>query len=281
MNHLDPLWLQSFVAIARHGAVARAAQQVHRTPSAVSLHLRQLEGALGARLVERTTRRLQLNAAGERFLPYAQRLLELQAAARVAVQPAQAQAVWRIGFSEYFLPQRLAGLLALLESQSQGARLELLWGSSAALMRLWEAGEVDLAVAAHPAPPPQARMLRREPLAWVAAAAHLPPQDAAVPLVLLGADCPVRTIALDAFARTGRPHALRLSCSGAQAVVAAVRAGWGVGCLNASAIPDDLLRLSQLDARRWPSPGRLAFYGLARPALRAAMDALARFAAES
>jgi DNA-binding transcriptional LysR family regulator len=39
MNHLDPAWLHSFVEIAGTGSVSRAAQRVHRTASAVSLHL--------------------------------------------------------------------------------------------------------------------------------------------------------------------------------------------------------------------------------------------------
>ncbi len=243
------------------------------------MHLRQLESALGTRLVERTTRSLKLSAQGERFLPYAQRLLDLQAAAREAVQPAPAAAVWRIGISEYFLPQRLQALLPLLEREAQGARLELLWASSAQLLQLWQAEAVDLAVVTSAAPLPQARLLRREPLAWVAAPGHLPPPDRPAPLVLLAPDCPVRQIALAALARAGRPHELRLSCSGSLAAVAAVRAGWGVGCFNASAVPDDLVRLSQRDARRWPSPGRLAFYGLARPALQSALRSLAAWAA--
>jgi DNA-binding transcriptional LysR family regulator len=279
MNHLDPLWLQSFAAIAASGAVARAAQQVHRTPSAVSMHLRQLESALGARLVERTTRSLKLTPEGERFLPYAHQLLDLQSAAHAAVRPAAAPAVWRIGISEYFLPQRLQAMLALLEREARGARLELLWASSAQLQQLWQAGESDLVVVTSASPLPEAKLLRREPLAWVAAPGRLPPADGPAPLVLLGPDCPVRQIALAALGRAGRPHELRLSCSGAQAAAAAVRAGWGVGCLNASAVPDDLLRLAQLDPRRWPSPGRLAFYGLARPALQPLLRSLAAWAA--
>jgi DNA-binding transcriptional LysR family regulator len=278
MNHLDPLWLQSFAAIAASGAVARAAQQVHRTPSAVSMHLRQLESALGARLVERTTRSLKLTAEGERFLPYAQQLLDLQSQARAAVRPAPEQAVWRIGISEYFVPQRLQALLALLEREAQGARLELLWASSAQLLQLWHGGQTDLVVVTSAEPMPEARLLRREPLAWVAAPGRVPAPDRPMPLVLLGEECPVRQIALASLARNGRAHELRLSCSGSQAAIAAMRAGWGVGCLNASAIPDDLLRLSQVDARRWASPGRLAFYALARPALQPALRSLAEWA---
>ncbi|HEV8312412.1 MAG TPA: LysR family transcriptional regulator, partial [Burkholderiaceae bacterium] len=170
MNHLDPLWLQSFAAIAQAGSVTRAAQRVHRTQSAVSLHLRQLEASLGAQLVERTTRSLKLTADGDRFLPYAQRLLDLQAAARDALrETAAAQAVWRIGISEYFLPQRLDELLALLQQHAGGARLELLWASSASLQALWQAGEIDLVVITALEPPADAKLLRREALAWVAA----------------------------------------------------------------------------------------------------------------
>jgi DNA-binding transcriptional LysR family regulator len=279
MNHLDPSWLHSFVAIAASGAVARAAEQVNRTPSAVSMHLRQLETALGARLVERTTRSLRLSPQGERFLPYAQRLLELQSAAQAALRPAASQAACRIGISEYFLPHRLQSLLALLEQQAEGARLELLWASSAQLLALWQSGDVDLAVVTSEQPPPQARLLRREPLAWVAGPGWRPPAEGATPLVLLGPECPVRSMALEWLGRTGRAHEVRLSCSGSQAAVAAVRAGWGAGCLNASAIPPDLLNLATLDAKRWRSPGRLGFYGLARPGWQGALKALATWSA--
>lgn len=279
MNHLDPAWLQSFAAIALSGSVSRAAQRVHRTPSAVSLHLRQLEASLGAVLVARTTRSLRLTHEGERFLPYAQRLLALQDAARDALREAPTQAVWRIGISEYFMPQRLAELLTLLEQQAQGARLELLWASSATLLQLWGAGAMELTVVTANEPPPEARLLRRETLAWVAAPGHAPPPNATTPLVLLGPECPVRQLALAALARHAHPHELRLSCSGSQAAVAAIRAGWGVGCLNASAIPSDLVMLSRLDAKRWASPGRIAYYLLARPELRVLARALSAWAA--
>ncbi|HJV94934.1 MAG TPA: LysR substrate-binding domain-containing protein [Albitalea sp.] len=281
MNHLDPLWLHSFTAIVDGGALAHAAQRVHRTPSAVSMHLRQLESALGARLIERTTRSLRLTAEGERFLPYARRLLELQEAARAALQPARTQAVWRVGASEYFMPSRLAEMLALFEREARGARLELLWASSAELQRLWAAGEVDLAVLTSAAPVAEARLLRREPLAWVAAPGQVPSAERPTPLVLLGPECPVREIALAALARTGHAHHIRLSCGGSQAAVAAIRAGWGVGCLNVSAIPPDLLRLARQDARRWASPGRLAFYLLARPAMAPVAKALIAWSAQA
>ncbi|MED5621042.1 LysR family transcriptional regulator [Ideonella sp. BN130291] len=274
MNHLDPAWLHSFVAIARSGSVTAAARQVHRAQSAVSSHLRQLEGAVGTRLAERSTRSLALTAEGERFLPYAQRLLALQQEARAAVQPRADAGVLRVGISEYFLPARLDGLLAVLDDAADGRRLELLWAGSAVLRRLWQGHEVDLAVVSgvEPAPVAGSRLLRREPLAWVASPALVLPAHGPAPLVLLGPDCALRDIALAALSRTGRPHAVRLTCSGSQGAVAAIRAGWGVGCLNHAAIPADLVRLD------WPSPGRLDFHLLARPAARRPGAALAAWA---
>ena len=279
MSDLDPLWLRSFAAIAQTGSVTRAAQQVHRTQSAVSTHLQQLEASVGARLVHRSTRALALTAEGERFLPHARKLLDWQDEARQAVQPAAQAEVWRIGISEYFFPARLGELLALLRDSAPHARFELLWSSSATLQRLWAAGEMHMAVLTSAQPLPQARLLRREPLAWVAGAGLALPAQSSVPLVLLGPECPVRAMALDALARAGRTHHIQLSCAGAHGAVAAIRAGWGVGCLNESAVPADLKPLPQRGGSAWPAAGKLSFYVLARPALQATERALRHWAA--
>jgi DNA-binding transcriptional LysR family regulator len=220
---------------------------------------------LGARLIERTTRRLQLTREGERFLPYARELLDLQQAALQALRPETEQGLWRIGLSEYFLPSRLKALLGFLEQQADGARLEVTWARSSELQRQWADGGLDLVVVTAHEPPPDALLLRREPLAWVAAPGFHASPNRPLPLVLLAEPCPVRELALAALARRGQSHDLRMACSGSQAVVTALRAGWGVGCLNSSAVPADLAVLSEGDPRRWPSPGRLAFYALAQP----------------
>lgn len=278
MNDLDPAWLRSFTAIARAGSITRAAQQVHRTQSAVSTHLQHLEAAVGAQLVERSTRALALTPPGLAFLPHAQALLRAQDDAHAAVRPARDAVTYRLGLSEYFMPGRLGELLGVLRDAAGPARLELLLGTSAPLQQHWAQGEADLVVVTASAPPLGARLLRREPLAWVAAPGLALAAGEPVPLVLLGRECPVREIALAALARSGRAHRLQLGCTGSQAAVAAIRAGWGVGCLNHSAIPPDLVSLTRQDPKRWPSAGRLSFYLLARPAARPLAQALSAWA---
>lgn len=73
--------LRAFVLVARLGSFTRAAQAMHVTQSALSLLVRELEGAIDTRLFDRTTRAVALTAAGSDFFPRAERVLaELEAA---------------------------------------------------------------------------------------------------------------------------------------------------------------------------------------------------------
>lgn len=64
-----------FVAVASEGGFTAAAERLFVTQSALTASIQQLEEALGLRLFHRTTRRVDLTAAGAEFLPVAQRLL--------------------------------------------------------------------------------------------------------------------------------------------------------------------------------------------------------------
>lgn len=59
--------LLSFLAIVDHGSVARAGAQLGVTAAAVGQSLRKLETRLGVRLINRTTRSMQLTKAGTRL----------------------------------------------------------------------------------------------------------------------------------------------------------------------------------------------------------------------
>lgn len=60
--------LHAFRLIAAHGSFTRAAAELDITPSALSQTMRQLERSLGARLLNRTTRKVGLSEAGRAFL---------------------------------------------------------------------------------------------------------------------------------------------------------------------------------------------------------------------
>jgi DNA-binding transcriptional LysR family regulator len=67
--------LRYFVAVAEELNYTRAAERLHLAPQAVSAAVQQLEAALGTRLLERTTRRVELTDAGAVLLREARRTL--------------------------------------------------------------------------------------------------------------------------------------------------------------------------------------------------------------
>jgi DNA-binding transcriptional LysR family regulator len=83
---LDLQQLASFVAVVDAGSFVGAADALHLSKAAVSRRVGELEGLLGVRLLNRTTRRLSLTDDGQRFHARATELLananELEAEAR-------------------------------------------------------------------------------------------------------------------------------------------------------------------------------------------------------
>jgi len=67
--------MQFFVLVARHGSLAAAARAIDLTPPAATKRLAALEGRLGVRLLNRTTRTLSLTSEGETYLQHATRIL--------------------------------------------------------------------------------------------------------------------------------------------------------------------------------------------------------------
>jgi DNA-binding transcriptional LysR family regulator len=77
MRNLDMTTLRSFLAVAEHGGVTRAAASLHLTQSAVSMQIKRLEEMLDIEVLDRSARRVSLTAAGEQLLGYARRMIEL------------------------------------------------------------------------------------------------------------------------------------------------------------------------------------------------------------
>lgn len=67
--------LRAFVLVVQKGSFTAAGRAMHLTQSALSLLVRDLEAALGTRLIDRTTRRTSPTAVGHEFFASAQRIL--------------------------------------------------------------------------------------------------------------------------------------------------------------------------------------------------------------
>jgi len=77
--------LRAFVTIARLGSFIEASRALHVTQAALSNVMRELELIVELRLLDRTTRKVKLSAAGAQYITYAEKvLLAMQEAERFA-----------------------------------------------------------------------------------------------------------------------------------------------------------------------------------------------------
>src|SRR5437762_11999436 len=67
---LSPVHVRTFSEVVRQASFSRAAERLHLSQPAVSHHIRHLELALGARLLERAGRRAFPTHAGELLLEH-------------------------------------------------------------------------------------------------------------------------------------------------------------------------------------------------------------------
>ncbi|RYY94028.1 MAG: LysR family transcriptional regulator, partial [Comamonadaceae bacterium] len=82
--------LLAFLEVIRLRSFARAAEQVHLSPSGMSMLVKELEQQVGARLFDRTTRSITLTEAGRRLQPAAEKVLGELRAAREALVGSEA-----------------------------------------------------------------------------------------------------------------------------------------------------------------------------------------------
>lgn len=74
---MDIRMLTYFIAIAEEGSISKAAERLHMAQPPLSHQLKLLEEELGVKLVQRTTRKLQLTDAGKALQHRSKQLLEL------------------------------------------------------------------------------------------------------------------------------------------------------------------------------------------------------------
>ncbi len=105
--------MELFVQVAETGSLSRAADALHLSNAAVSRHMAAMEERLGARLVERNTRRPYLTETGQEFLARARQILDdlRDAEAMVNASSVRPTGVLRVTASLSFSIQHVAPLL--------------------------------------------------------------------------------------------------------------------------------------------------------------------------
>jgi DNA-binding transcriptional LysR family regulator len=234
----DPLDIdavRAFVRIAEFGSFTHAADSMRITQSAVSLKLKRLEKRLGARLVERTPRHVQLSADGVAFLEQARGLLDAHdRALSLCVGERQRLA---IGISDHVAGPELPALIARMNAQVPHVLIEIRIASSVDLLQRFDRRELDAAIVRLDTGRNDGEVLTDEPFGWFAAPGWQHRAGEPLPLATMAEPCGVRAMAEQALDVAGIPWREVFIGGGVAAVAAAVMAGLGVAALAPRMLP--------------------------------------------
>src|SRR3984893_7830431 len=118
--------MEVFARAVELGGFSLAARALRMTPSAVSKLVARLERRLGARLINRSTRKLLLTAEGEAFLERARRVLvDLDEAERAVAAGAVPRGLVRINCNVPFGLHRLLPLIPRFTAAQPDVRLDI------------------------------------------------------------------------------------------------------------------------------------------------------------
>lgn len=265
---MDLRQLRSFVAVARHGNVTRAAAEEYLTQSALSQQLRRLEDELGLKLLTRTSRGVELTPAGTDLLGHAEAVLAeiARAQATLAGHAEHTRGVARIAATAADAA-RLPAALASFHREHPGVRVALRNAPGGELAALLRRGAADLAIGAADADASglERTLLAREPLHVIAAPGDAPPATVeelrGTTLILAEHGSALRAAVVAACESAGFGPVPLFELSDPAAIRTLVAAGLGV-----SVAPASWLTQAGAEVSAAPLEGRCLELALLRPA---------------
>ncbi|MEM5433124.1 LysR family transcriptional regulator [Cupriavidus oxalaticus] len=235
--------LRTFVTVADCGSLSAAAPRLFLSQSSVSEQLRKLEERAGVPLLSRGRHGAVPTPAGARLLEHARRILALNELALQELRGHALEGDLRLAVTDYFRPGEIAGMLRRLRERYPYLRLHVTVMKSAAIDAAAEMDAFDIGLSMRlprgrdtPGKSTRGTVLRREPLAWVAASGEADALPATLPLVLLPDTCSLHQFVVQLLLRKRLPFEVAHSASGVAGLHLALAAGLGLSCLNASAI---------------------------------------------
>ncbi len=239
------------LAVAETNSFTRAAERCLVVQSALSHQIARLERELGARLFERTSRRVRLTPAGAAFLPAARQCLDAaeRAAAEVAAAVGEVRGRLAVGLIPTVAAVDIPEALREFRGRYPHVRISLRVGASEELVEKVEHGALDVAFLGLPTTAgPRgvaAHALARDRLVAVVAPDHPLAGEPTVDLRRLSSevfvDLPAGTAGRlqsdQAFAAAGLDRDVAFEVTSADYIARLVRPGLAVAMLPSAYVP--------------------------------------------
>jgi DNA-binding transcriptional LysR family regulator len=244
MRNLDLSLLRTLLHVAHAESMTVAARRLHMTQGAVSQQVQRLEQMLGQVLLVRGKNGTRLTAHGERLLPQARQLVELNDAVFAALRAPVVSGRIRFGVPHDLMGTHLPPILQAFARQFPLVEIALVAGSSLELKTAFEAGAVDLALNEEIADLASGEPLAIERPVWIGKMGGQAWRLRPLPLSLVSATCVFRPPLIAALAEGGIAWRTMIDYPSVEATVAMVRADLAVTVLLPSTMPPDLTLLA-------------------------------------
>lgn len=241
---LDLDQLRTFVAIVETGSFTRAAEEVCRTQSAVSMQMRRLEERLGKSLFEKDGRNNRLTTDGEKLLIYARELLRLNRETLAAFDEESLEGHIRIGMPDDYADRFLPEIMTRFSRSNPRVEMSIICEPTVNLVTQIQQGLLDVALVTDHAP---AQMVRREPLLWVGSANHETHRQAILPMAFGRPTCTWRQHGCAALDRMGRDYRIMFTSYSATAIAAAVLSGGAITIMPECSLRPGMRVLGEAD----------------------------------
>lgn len=143
--------MRGFTAVANSGSVSAAARELHLTPPAVSLQLRELENTIGIPLLERSESGMVMTLAGQELLELSKSIQDSLTRFGEVIGDLKGVdhgvvAVGVVSTARYFAPTVLAEFMKIYPQ----VKIQLLVGNRETTMEKLESMELDFAITGLP-----------------------------------------------------------------------------------------------------------------------------------
>lgn len=245
MTSLDVDAVRIFVMVADLQSFTRAAAALGNTQATISVKLRRLEEKLGARLIERTPRRVALSARGAVFLPAAREFLASHERALTEFSAASCRLA--LGFVDHVAGPELSTLIARLHAHDPSLALNVRIDTSSLLEEAFDRGELDAVIVHREDGSRRGETLSRTHYGWFAAPSFEWRPETPLRLALLSmvCNCPDRLRAVEALDKAGIAWNEAFVGGGGAAVNIAVSAGFAVSALAYRVVPPGLVEVGR------------------------------------
>lgn len=244
---LDLDQLQTFISIADTGSFTRAAGQVHRTQSAVSMQMRRLEERIGKPLFEKDGRSNRLTEEGDRLLAYARRMLRLNRETLAAFDDSSLEGQVRIGTPDDYADRFLPEIMGRFARSNPRVELSVVCEPTTNLAELIRRGHLDIALVTQCEDIQPSEIVRNEPLLWVTSASHSVHEEDILPMAFGRPTCQWRRAATDMLHQMNREHRILFTSWSATVIIAAVLSGLAVSVLPECALRPGMRVLGEAD----------------------------------